>query len=602
MYQKVISDYYPTCKRTKRSEVSNEIQFTKLTDGTKVIDELSSINFKQQTKLLVDSETKRIILNTNTIIDRTRSPVKDPNYDELIFKKPSSPAPKRKQLHFEHDQHHSSSPSKRPKLTFPISSSRKRPFVEDGEFISKLNEFQEKASISNRFQVSFYSPSKRTSSTKEQEERKLINVSPRQYLEDRLKNVKQSQVKKRLFDFPKSDPGEQQETDTSSTSTVLNRINEWKDKFIGLFKSSSSIKFFKHKEKQKEEERSKVVELIRSSPKKQQSNENTPPKSTTTTVIIEKDLNLPDRYLELAKVFNHLDRVVTIMFNRQEACTFKKVKQAIQRTTKREFTLSHLAQMLTIYPNAYKLNYDDQHQLAISPNVLTTKMTPYSILSRRNEFKDNLFQFAKRMHSDYLLSLDESVQLNDLELVRWHPNFIFPNIPESKLPEKAPLVSNLNNQTSSISDFWSSKLNLQNANNQTTISPTSSSSSSSEKIKNGVLRGLSQNFLDKVRNKNPKQVVDKEKRMIEVRRLPELMRTIQCLFMNENKKAIKLDKIIEMSTESLSKSLSPAKCLEQINLINQLLPDWLLILETSKGKFVKINCDVSLKSLYDRLD
>ena len=215
----------------------------------------------------------------------------------------------------------------------------------------------------------------------------------------------------------------------------------------------------------------------------------------------DKGLVLPEKYLKLATTFNHLETVVTIMYNRQETCTFDKAKEGVQKLTKKNFDRTHLAQMLTIYPNAYKLNYEKltsiakvnndrkDYSLVIKPNVLSSKMIPYTNRMRMNEFQENLLQFAKKAHNDYLLSQAEPVLVNSAELVRWHPSFIFPDIPEAKLPEQ-PIESPA---AKSIRDFWF-KLKFEQESPKSACAPVDNST----KIKKGVLKGISQNLLDRV--------------------------------------------------------------------------------------------------------
>lgn len=42
-----------------------------------------------------------------------------------------------------------------------------------------------------------------------------------------------------------------------------------------------------------------------------------------------------------------------MLFNRKETITFKKLKPAVQELLRRNFTLEHLAQINTIYPDAF---------------------------------------------------------------------------------------------------------------------------------------------------------------------------------------------------------------------------------------------------------
>lgn len=92
-----------------------------------------------------------------------------------------------------------------------------------------------------------------------------------------------------------------------------------------------------------------------------------------------------------------------------------------------------------------------------------------------------------------------------------------------------------------------------------------------------------------------------EKKITEIKKLPELIRIIHSFFTIEKKKAILLSNVIKKCMDS-STSYTAGNCSDLIYLINEILPDWLLILKTSQGTFIKINKDTVLKSLYDRLD
>ena len=217
----------------------------------------------------------------------------------------------------------------------------------------------------------------------------------------------------------------------------------------------------------------------------------------------DRGLDLPESYLKLEKIFSHLETMITVMYNRQETCTFDKAKAGVQKMTKEDFNLKHLAQLLTIYPNAYKLSYEKLtsieklssakkgYCLVIKPNVLTSKMIPYTNQMRMNEFTENLHQFAKKVHADYLASLNEPVHVNSCELTRWHPSFIFPRVPEAELPApptESPTIK-------SIRDFWL-KVKLEHKSDGP--KPACAIGDNRLKIKQGLLKGLSQDLLDKV--------------------------------------------------------------------------------------------------------
>lgn len=414
---------------------------------------------KLQSKLEIDNETRQIILRSNTIIDQTKSPVKNANYckDDFVFKKPSSPAPRaRRRLDvslnrrsfsdfkpkrcLEPNRDSSFVDSKRFKSSIDLGDSdplvnnenvvnklpksefkvRKRLFdggldsgpdnVKDrvqtdstDEFLTKLKDFQQKTSTSNRFNVSFYSPSKRARERQDRaaKTKETINYSPKKFLEDKLRSL--SPCKSSSLSIENLEPPRH------STPTKHSSPFGSPQKASAAFNLSS---------------------FILTSPFK------SPNKSKIA------DLSLPDRYLELASAFDSLEVVISQLHNRSVACTFDKVRLNYRKLAKKDLDLKHLAQIVTIYPNAYLLRSEPKAStdngnsapLLLKPNIVSSKMIQFTLQIRSNEFQDRLLQFAKRAHDEYLLSLEKPIVLSGAQLKRWHPSFQFPDIPEAKLP------------------------------------------------------------------------------------------------------------------------------------------------------------------------
>lgn len=104
-----------------------------------------------------------------------------------------------------------------------------------------------------------------------------------------------------------------------------------------------------------------------------------------------------------------------MLFNRKEVITFKKLKPAVQELLRKNFTLEHVAQIKTIFPDAYvylqekhrtfgSTSKQDKYELVFTPiveekngrntpdpdNVLKTaseiSMGPRVLLDRRRKF------------------------------------------------------------------------------------------------------------------------------------------------------------------------------------------------------------------------
>ncbi|XP_046828723.1 DNA replication factor Cdt1-like [Vespa crabro] len=163
-------------------------------------------------------------------------------------------------------------------------------------------------------------------------------------------------------------------------------------------------------------------------------------------------LPLPYNYRFLAEIFRSVDTVSAMLFNRKELITFKKLKPAVQELLRRNFTLEHLGQIKTIYPDAYVFHQEkvrsfgstskqDKYELVLTPTVqvkdrpnepnednvlqaaIDVSMSPGILLERRRKFYDVLLDKVKTEHEQFLLKLEEPMVIPKDKIIRWHPEF-----------------------------------------------------------------------------------------------------------------------------------------------------------------------------------
>ncbi|XP_076376657.1 chromatin licensing and DNA replication factor double parked [Megalopta genalis] len=178
-------------------------------------------------------------------------------------------------------------------------------------------------------------------------------------------------------------------------------------------------------------------------------------------------LPLPYHYRFLAEAFRCVDTVSAMLFNRKETITFKKLKPAVQELLRKNFTLEHMAQIKTIYPNAYQYHQEkyrtfgstskqDKYELVLVPiveekngrntpdadDVLRTasevSMGPKVLLDRRRKVYNVLLDKVKDEHEKFLLNLETPMKVPKEKIVRWHPEFNVENckpIEPSELPQ-----------------------------------------------------------------------------------------------------------------------------------------------------------------------
>lgn len=170
-------------------------------------------------------------------------------------------------------------------------------------------------------------------------------------------------------------------------------------------------------------------------------------------IDISCTLTLPSSYSQLLDAFKGSDTIVKFLYNRQEICTFLKLKMGIQNITKHTFSLSHLGQIKSVYPLAYLfkqekmfIDFKNDYHLTIYPNLDELEMnvekgikefSPNVLLKRLNAFKSNLFKIVKEFHQKFLESIG-LVNIDSKEIKRWHPKFDLETlaaIQESELPK-----------------------------------------------------------------------------------------------------------------------------------------------------------------------
>ncbi|KAK0168255.1 hypothetical protein PV327_002079 [Microctonus hyperodae] len=178
-------------------------------------------------------------------------------------------------------------------------------------------------------------------------------------------------------------------------------------------------------------------------------------------------LPLPYNYRFLAEVFRCVDTVSAMLFNRKELITFKKLKPAVQELLRRNFNIEHLAQIKTVYPNAYTFSQEkvrsfgsvtkeEKFELVLTPNVeekngrntpddndvlksaSEMSMGPGVLLERRRKFYNVLLEKTKIEHEKFLLNLESPMVIPKEKITRWHPEFdveTCPAIENAELPQ-----------------------------------------------------------------------------------------------------------------------------------------------------------------------
>lgn len=221
----------------------------------------------------------------------------------------------------------------------------------------------------------------------------------------------------------------------------------------------------------------------------------------------ELDLNLPIEFAHMLKIFKIIDYNAWRLFKRNEVFTFDKLKQVVEHSTRRTLTLDMLLKILTIDKDKPKFtlsweSYCGQLKLVITPKYSETIkcLNSLGVLNEReNDFQLSLLNITKIEHLKFLSKMNIKLEENS-KIYRWHPLFKLDSVNEIKpdfalLPNKPKEM----NPKSTILDYFNKQeKNPTNTNVECSNSDTNNNQKEPERIKTGVLKGISVELLNKV--------------------------------------------------------------------------------------------------------
>lgn len=413
-------------------------------------------------------------------------------------------------------------------------------------------------------------------------------------------------------------------------------------------------------------------------------------------------LQLPFKYRHLLEIFKGLDSVCAMFHNRKECITFKKLKPAVQRMLRKNFSETHLAQIKHIYPEAFIFsqmkmrNYGsaskaDYFQLVIAPNVenavinsdgkqqtsrlrhidednimaagQNTSMNPHVMTERMQRFQNLLLQRVKLEHEKFLLSLDPPISIPKEKVTRWHPDFDLENCSDIELAA-LPQPPNVE-KYSSARDILSTARNLFNCatpmerameryeakveadrvalenaknvqNNETEVveaskkitdsgsqikdlsatcqettaaTATESAAATATDVTASLLKGVPKSLLEKIRAKQAAKALDamtrrpsQDQEATKYSRLPELARHLRNVFITERKGVLTLEIVIKKIQNSFRTSLSPQEIENHLRLLSKEVPVWVAFHEVRKTMYLKINKDLDMNKIIEKLE
>lgn len=337
-------------------------------------------------------------------------------------------------------------------------------------------------------------------------------------------------------------------------------------------------------------------------------------------------LTLPYKYRTLAELFRSIDTVCQIMHNRKEIITFKKLKPAVEELIKRNIRESHLGQIKTIYPDAYKFKQEklraygsglnqEQWELVIEPVIDQESMTSQVLLDRRRHLYNTLINKTKVLHNEFLLTLDPPMHIPLESLKKWHPEFDIERVPDlenAEIPqppdeekfssgkdvlEKAKAMFNCNTRMEQALERLKKAQELQPKLPEKTPEVSS------------VLKGVPKALLEKVRQRQAAKALEsmtrsesKEKEIQLYSRLPEFARLTRNIFVAEKKNVLPIDTVLNKLTNSIRNFMTKADIEEHLRTLSKEMPTWMVFHAIRNGTFIKISKDADISIVINKLD
>nr|XP_046257623.1 DNA replication factor Cdt1 [Scatophagus argus] len=363
----------------------------------------------------------------------------------------------------------------------------------------------------------------------------------------------------------------------------------------------------------------------------------------TLAQAVPPGLSLPYQYKVLAEMFRSMDTVVAMLYNRCETATFTKIKQGVQDMMHKRFEESHVAQIKTAFPEAYTFRQEKNiptfnssikkgsYQLTVEPVILSDQnearpvLSASRLLERRQIFHMNLVSIVKQHHKVFLSSLVPPMSVPEDKLTRWHPRFNVDTVPAVQTtslpqPPQTEKLATAQEVLDKARSFITPKMEkalvslalktedkVAESKEPTSLQTSAVPQTSTAQVPT-ALKGVSQSLLDRIRAKEAQKLQAamtrnsaQEDRLLMMSRLPELARILRNVFVAEKKPALIMEVACNRMVASYRSALSTGEMEKHIRLLAEVAADWLTIHPVRKDFYLKVNRNMELNIVVDKL-
>ena len=313
-------------------------------------------------------------------------------------------------------------------------------------------------------------------------------------------------------------------------------------------------------------------------------------------------------------------------------------------------------------PDKMKLNKIDEDDVMATGQI--NAMNPHVMTERLQKFQNALLEKVKNEHDNFLKSLDPPLSIPKEKVTRWHPDFDLENcaeIPLGHLPQPpnvekyssakdilstARNLFNCATPMERVMERYEAKLeaekvkveNLKNlktsmANEEVVKKVNSSTNTSSDKQTSNItatstltaestvetvandtsnsnlFKGIPKSLLERIRAKQAAKALDamtrrpsQDQEAAIYSRLPELARHLRNVFITERKGVLTQEVVIKKIQNSFRTCLTIQEIEHHLKLMAKQVPEWLAFHEVRKTMYLKINKEMDLSKIIQRLE
>ncbi|KAK9718799.1 hypothetical protein K7432_005245 [Basidiobolus ranarum] len=334
----------------------------------------------------------------------------------------------------------------------------------------------------------------------------------------------------------------------------------------------------------------------------------------------KSELPLPDKFKTLEKIFHALHHTIVFFKSQNLNCVYHRMKKPVENMCNRTFSLDHLAQIKTVYPEAFTyeaIRYTHQGQridsilLEVSDSAeisYTDQSNIYENLKlagsklelRLKEFRRRLLSLVKAEHEKFLVSSSINVDFSNRTLLKWHPQFDLDSvsdIPKCELPK---------NDRPVISVVKSLKLdNSKSTEDKGVEAEVPSNGPEPTPHSNALAKASS--LLDRIRAKEKRRNEDIMfglspevlARKTILSRLPSIADSINFIFSSSKKTVLRQGEVVRKIIESYKIPLSEAEVVNHVKVASELAPDWIKLMPIGNSVMIKLDRTCLVKDVKD---